>query len=433
MTLLTPLETYLEDAYQFSYADECIDVHVERMHEDSKEGLRAEVTVYLDTLEGDPQLLHQARITLPSSQSRSIFIKQLERRATEEPLVKTDFQGIIEQVSFRTQKRWREGEPLVTLADVNYWDRPTYLVRPLILANSPTVLFGRGGLGKSIMALAMGLSVATGQPIFGQRPQLTGTVLYYDWEWDQETHAARLAALCKWLNISMPRNIHYRHMVASLPTSAARIRQEIAKHKAVLVIIDSMGLARGGEVKDDGATNAVFAAVRTFGCATFLLDHVTKNATNQEGPIGSVYTLNGARLMWRLDGVRLDGTSKSVLSLVNTKANGKYQPARGFELDVEADDDDRPVFISITSRDLRHVPELRAKLGRQAQLESVLLEAGKSLTVEEIREALLESDITMSIGAIRVELNRAKDMFVSIKPTDGTKTVRWGLASKDES
>ena len=138
--------------------------------------------------------------------------------------------------------------------------------------------------------------------------------------------------------------------------------------------------------------------------------------------------------MWRLDGVRLDGTDKSVLSLVNTKANGKYQPPRGYELRIEADDDDRPVFISITPRDLRDVPELRAKLGRQEQIGAVLREAGRMITVEEIHEALLESEIRMSHGAIRTELNRGAKahVFVSIRAIDAdSKATRWGLGSND--
>jgi hypothetical protein len=434
MTALMPMEKYLVDSYRFSYPDEAIDVHVDRLHEDARDGLKGQFTVYYDPLEGDPLLLHQARITMPLSQSRATFIKQLERRAVAEPLVSIDFQGIIEQVIYRSQKRWEEGEPLQDLAAVDYQQRSTYLLRPLLLSDAPTVIFGRGGLGKSIVGLACGVSVATGAPIFGQRPVLTGPVLYLDWEWDAETHAARMAAIGNWLKMKIPAGkVFYRRMVASLPSSAASIRKLIAQTGAVLVIVDSMGQARGGEVKEDGPTNDVFRAIRTFGCACLILDHITKNGSNQEGPIGSVYSYNGARLMWRLDGIRLEGSERSVLSLTNTKANGKFQPTQGFELVVQADDDDMPKNISITIRDLRDVPELRPKLGRQAQIVSVLREANRALTIEEIHEELLESEITLSQGAIRTELNRpnAGEIFVSII-SEG-KAKRWGLKSQPTS
>ena len=101
---------------------------------------------------------------------------------------------------------------------------------------------------------------------------------------------------------------------------------------------------------------------------------------------------------------------------------------------MESDDDDRPLFISITARDLRDVPELRAKLGRQSQVEAVLGEAGKMLTVEEIREALMESEIKMSTGAVRAELNRGlkNRTFVSVRAINAdSKATRWGLGSRD--
>ena len=433
-----PVTEYTQDTYQFSYQVEGIQVRVERMRGERGD-VFADVTTFYDSLEGALTLIHSARLPMGSDTQRTAFVRELVRRTTNaaaplDALRTVDFDSILEEVCYHTRERHRLDEPLVDLAAVDYNQRPTYLLKGLVLDGAPTLLFGRGGLGKSIVALGVALSLSSGNDFLGVTPTRVCKVLYLDWEWSAEVHAARLAALCAAAGTTPPRGgIYYRHMVSPFVEAAPGIRRDLAETGAELLIIDSMGLARGGEVKEDGATNDVFRALRSFGVASLITDHIAKG-TDAEGPIGSVYSTNGARLLWRLGGVRLDDAENgthTLLSLTNTKTNGRLLPTRGIELHVVSDSDDIPMRIRLSATDPEAHPELRDQLDRRGQICSVLKESGRMMTAEEIRDELLADGIKVTTGEVLAELRRGRMTFVS-KPSPGgeAKFAQWGLRSR---
>ena len=138
------------------------------------------------------------------------------------------------------------------------------------------------------------------------------------------------------------KSVYYRREVASVIEGAPSIRRYIAERGVGLVIIDSLGMARGGEPESADLTICTFAAFRSFGVPVLFVDHIAKHATDKSHSFGSVYTRNSARLMWRLDSDgETEGVAPKRLGLVNTKWNRRFQKPRGLLLTTETDEKDR--------------------------------------------------------------------------------------------
>lgn len=438
-----PSVTYLQDMYRFNYAVEGIEVSVERLSQGSHDELYAEVTT-VTSVEPNAGLLHQAKLNLTSSRTRADYVRQLASRAIPGFLDTVDFQLIIEQVCYLTRKRWREGEPVINLAAYEPAGVSPYLLRPFLLDRAPTIIFGFGESGKSLVAMGIGVSVAANKNVLGVMPEYSGNVLYLDWEWDPDNHRRRLEAICNGIMLdirSLDGKILYRNQYASLPDSAAAIRKIIMEHHIVLVIIDSMGGARGGEVKESKLTLDAYAAIRTFGVATLVIDHLAKDdedKNSHKSPIGSVYSTNSARLMWRLDGAYTANANQKELKMTNTKANGKHQFDRAFTMTIESDEDDNPTLIGWEARDARTMSSFIKDMALRDQIRVVLDEERRMMHEREIVASLKSQGVVRTAAEVLAALNRYHQKhkgrgvaFVDVVDQAGIRV--WGVASERDT
>ena len=89
---------------------------------------------------------------------------------------------------------------------VYFCDRPTprpqqWIVPDFVPERHLAVLYGDGGAGKSYLALAMALAIASGTHWLG-RPVLKGPVAYLDFEFDQDAQQRRAEAVAKGLGLT---------------------------------------------------------------------------------------------------------------------------------------------------------------------------------------------------------------------------------------
>jgi hypothetical protein len=281
--------------------------------------------------------------------------------------------------------------------------------------------------GKSMFALGIGVAIAAGMPVFGVRPAQSMSVLYLDWESDAVTHADRRRALCAGANIDpLAAPVLYRRQSASLAESAPHIRRVIAEHGIGLVIVDSLGAARGGEPESADSTIRLFNAARTLDVPWLGVDHVTKNGGDgQVKPFGSVYTSNLARLTWGLEKVEELGHGRMIVALKNHKGNnGSSLGRRAYDVEFREDETGRPTFVSYHSKDVRDVPGFFDRLGQPQQIAEVLKRNGRA-TPADIQRALEADGITVKADTIRVQLNKHKDRFVKL--AEGNGGGIWGL------
>lgn len=333
---LTPNATYTLDTYRFEYPD--ISVVYEGFFEDSRDGIRADVTVSTSRFP-KAGLLHQGTLRLLGSQSKATFVRALERRRGEGFLDEVDFDGIIAQTAALSYRHWKEGFPAVQLSSLEPQGANKWLLYPFLQDQAVCVLFGDGASGKSTLGEAMGVAISSGQPALGYVPLYTGGVLYLDWETEAETHREIVSAICNGLGIDIPGNIWYRRMHTSLAAGIQAIRVEAVTHEVTLVIVDSIGLAGGDEPERAGTKIALFNALRTLmGCTILCIDHVSHQ--DKSRPFGSIYTRNIARLAWAATRDRDEESQDLRVALRLEKINrGQAPPRQGFRIQYENNED----------------------------------------------------------------------------------------------
>ena len=238
---------------------------------------------------------------------------------------KGDWSDRIEQLTGIVEQALLEVDPPVVLADMPDPGGDEWLMSPLLEAHEHTVVFAEGGSGKSIFALAIGVSVATKIPmVAGMFPATQVSVLYLDWETRWQTHRTRMARLAAGRALTMPSNFFYQRMAGTFMDVVESVKLFVRTKGIGLVIIDSIGMACGGNLNDDFTAISYNNAVRVLelaGATVLSLAHVPKDRLNQLNPIGSIYFTNAPRAVWKMVGTRQPGENTTDIVISNPKAN----------------------------------------------------------------------------------------------------------------
>jgi hypothetical protein len=226
---------------------------------------------------------------------------------------------------------WREGPDPVDLAAAPANDGG-WLLEPWVEQSSHSRLIARGGAGKSYLALAMALTVATGERFFpdnGRYPKPTkvGPVAYLDWESDAGTHQRRMRQLLDGAGLDPIQLglISYFPMRGPLHRQTIGVQRRLEHEGAVMVIVDSVMLARGssGEGGAEDTTVRMFEALDELAVPCLLIDHKSKQQVKSQsglGGYGSVVMTNSVRNEW--DAFRVYHSDEGIrLGLKHTKQN----------------------------------------------------------------------------------------------------------------
>lgn len=197
-----------------------------------------------------------------------------------------------------------------------------------LAANYPNSLYGGGGQGKSLFALALASAAVAGKRFCGlDLPN--GPVLYLDWELSQDGQAHRAYQIARGLGLEAPpKGLLYLAPTNCLPKLIDQTADLIEREKPVLVIVDSMGPASGGSPEDAEETITLFNAIRRFGVSSLILDHQSKTQQGQDSRqktiFGSVYKFNLSRSVIQLERIA-SAPGELRLLLRHTKSNfGPY-------------------------------------------------------------------------------------------------------------
>lgn len=275
-------------------------------------------------------ILHSARFNLSSATTRASLAKILAGRTPG--FEDMDWADALEALCLFVDEAETKGEPVVGIGQpVVEREHGRYALDPLVTAHVASLLYGPGGAGKSVLALAGALSIAVGREIIpGIPPAIKGPVLYLDWETDAYVVNERLWALCRGAKIE-PANVSYRRCNRPLADDAEELSALVAELGVVYLVIDSCGPAMGtsGEYGDaNESTLRLFEAIRHIGVTTQIVDHVSKQEMRSKSgrvtgllPYGSIYKVNLARAAWELRNGTTENDDDLRISLFNTKAN----------------------------------------------------------------------------------------------------------------
>ena len=319
--------------------------------------------------------------------------------------------SIVEKTAEMVIERHRAGEPAIQLKDVPLKESLSYRLAPLLLENQPTVIYGLGGKGKSLLSQYLAVLVSDGFPVGSLGPEL-GHVLICDYETDQDTAKRNVGMIRLGLGIESGSEIFYRRMGQPLAREIESVQAQVLEEGIKLVIVDSAAPAVGnGGAQGDEPVLKYFNALRNLGVTTLTVAHMAKNADN--GPFGSVFWENIARNVYRLQSAP-EGANRLHLGLFNEKTNDRKRPPFGLCVDFS------DYRITSTEENPKSRPEMREHLSLADQIEAAMKEGrGKPWSVNDWAE-----DIGLNADSVRTILHRSPKFN---KLPEGT----WALATFD--
>jgi AAA domain len=255
----------------------------------------------LDTRRAIEDYVTTDRVTFDAGPSKESFARRLDQLLPPpDGGAHIDWLQLIEAITFDISARASAPTPVSDLALASPMQTIPHLVPFLLPEKRPTILYGPGGTGKSMLAVAAAVAVAAGANFLGW-PCEQGEVLYLDWETEEGDIASRVHRVAKGMSLERPPTLHYMNMIHPLSQRMAEVARVIALHEVRLVIIDSVGMAssqqRDGADASEGAVR-FFRGLRELGVASLLIDHVTGEDMKRSStpkPYGSVYKYNAAR------------------------------------------------------------------------------------------------------------------------------------------
>jgi len=390
--------------------------------------LRAEATILAALLKDDPRLdgltvsdlqvpIVREIVSLRASRGKvnlDMVHEYLTARYLREITEMLDRAGENVEGALEELKRDRRYE-LRTLQDVFQYEQPTYLIDPILIEGTVSLLGAYTGSGKTIASLSIIKSILTGEPLWRKYPVLrTGPVLLID----EETPQGFLRERIERMGFTMDLPLYFLHF------QAVRLDQEdcfnslmdkIEDVKPVLVTIDS--LIRVHRQKEDDAIQMASVVNRLRKIAnsgpTVLVIHHHKKG---EGPLsqklrGSSDIPGGVDIEYAL--VRKDEYLE--FSSVKTRT----QPLEPIRLKMEISKKEIEVIYCGT--------EVEEILG---EVKDLLSEQGPT-GIGEIAKGLEDRGIEIGINKLRDLLKRAIDREIGggQQNTKGKPWLFWPLDS----
>ena len=382
----------------------------------------------------------QPTTTLKLNSSHSTGWRSIPRELSKR-LPGIDIEGAMTIAVYEEMQTFKQGEPMTLLGREEVSDERPFVLDPFISNGGTTVLYGEGGLSKSLVALALSISVSTGVPIFGNEPYVIGPVVYFDYEDDSRAHNVRMQAICATFGIDPEKVQVYHHPLhAKVSTAIREMRKKMDSVGAVLGVLDSVGMGRGGNAVAAEDTIRMFRALRSTNRPFLAIDHVSKEAKGKGGDqdaYGSIYTMNSARLAWYLTRSHDPDPDTIMMHAKNTKANHvRIQKPRFIQVKYVNNDNGVPTHIHIeVSDDFGMVRESVSVHQRMM----MLLGQGP-LTIEQMAEELgvdrNRVDTTLARDAKKEPPTFQKDKSqkpMQIRLTDGMTDSDDRLTDEGES
>src|SRR5215218_5204034 len=199
-----------------------------------------------------------------------------------------------------------------------------YLLEDLVLAAYVTLLYGDGGVAKSLLALALAVAVSGGSEYWLGRKVENCPVLYLDFELDAEEQARRVHQLCRGQGLDTPpEGLLYMSALGHTAKEAFAAALEACKEHGVgFMVVDSLGPALQGDAEAArdviGFFQKSIEPFRTEGVSVLIIDHQSRLQQGQsyqsKGAFGSVFKTNLARSVIQVEATeRGEGTLKVIL------------------------------------------------------------------------------------------------------------------------
>ena len=387
MTQLTiPNLEVLGNTYVVSWSEGVV-MRMERIYEHRDYHVDAELTIQ-DEAELSPHLLGPMRTSITKTW-RGV-LADLERVSE-----RLDWRQRLTQATILVLERYRSGTPIIALGSMDAPAPTEQVLSGLLWEGMPTLVYGPGGVGKSILALNFLSAVHTGHDVAGLTAKQSNCLIL-DWEtserqtwWrNRDILETRNIETGAWPDPKAPASgrtgmVFYRYMAGPLHNDVEFLKAQIKERNIGTICVDSAGPACGGEPESASATLNFFEALRSLSdhdkpLQSLIIAHVTHSAKKgaHSSPFGSVYWQNIPRNTFQLESAQKENSNYSDYALHHRKSNlGALREALGIRLTWEQGS-------TIEALDIRENAQLRKGLALWKQAEAAIAENGPQTTQE---------------------------------------------------
>lgn len=400
----------------FYWRDKDLKIRVSRINT-HKDRTTCEILAETTAPEYSPHILHST-LNLTSSRVKSEIAHKIATYYDKVSPEEAD--DIIEQLCIKTLHFFRSGEPAIDLHTFEETPPITYKVYPLIAENEINIIFGDGGTGKSIFVLALAILIQLPwENNHLQLPPRMGRVLWLDWETSWATTARRLKLLTE--GFKLPAFfIKYRRCLASLADDLEAIHQICLENEIDTIIIDSLGMACGGDMNAAEVATKFFSAFRTLNCTGILIHHASKEQmktrVKKPTPIGSVYFYNLARQVWECRAVQEYGSNNLSIGLFHRKSNISHLHAPlAYTITFEK------TQILIDKSNINNIPEFAIELSLPKQIMNLLISEKRPMD---------RNEIALTLNAKTDSVKRALTRLREAGKIVSLENNKWGLSTQ---
>jgi len=312
-----PLVLSEGSGYTLEWASNGVTMEVSRIKPTRLEAdsVKAQVAVY-----HKGSSIIRSNPTLTSVDGVDKFWRKLNRRRKGEDY-KIDWEGMVEVMAGIIIDRHRALTNAVDVEDIKEDETLEWRVHNILLENI-NLIYGDGGSGKSMTGCLMAVLCASGY--MGSEHGLVvepGRVLYIDWETTDSQIKKRIRHIRNGLKLNPERDrISYLKGMRPFLDDYDHIVDEIARTQSDLVILDSMGMAMGGDLEKADDVNSFFRGLNKLEKPVLLISH-----TNKSGQLfGSQYVTNNSRMIWEM--VRSEGADNDDVDMVMFHRKGNDVP-----------------------------------------------------------------------------------------------------------
>jgi hypothetical protein len=262
-------------------------------------------------------------------------------RALEKVNRKLKWDTIVNQITVQSLSRIRNGEQVIVLDGKSNLSKPEYLVYPLAIKNNANIFYADRSSAKSLFMMFLDILLSSGwvSNPFGLGILRHYKVLFLDWENDASTVGWQEQCLANGMEIEWL-DIAYWHCSLPLAKCLPQIQKKINEIGADVIIIDSLGLATGGNLNDSEPALNFYNALRQLPVTPLIIAHTAKDVNNKRKTVyGNAFYENLARCIWELHKYQEEGSSELKLSLYNRKSPpfSGFHPPLGFEFKFDGD------------------------------------------------------------------------------------------------
>jgi hypothetical protein len=271
----------------------------------------------------------------------SVSHKDNLARSLKKLNTKLNWDVIINQITIQCLSRIRMGDPLVVLNNELGSVKPEYLLTPLFVANNINIIYADRSSAKSLFMTFVDILLTLNWESnpFGLQSGKEHVVLFIDWENDPNTVGWQKQCLIRGMGMEWL-DIHYLHCSIPLVKCLSSIQQKINEIGADVIIIDSLGVAIGGNLNDSEPALNFFSALRQLPVTPLIIAHTAKDKNNSRKTVyGNAFYENLARSIWELSKSQQVGSNELILSLYQRKSppfSGYHNPL-GFRFVFDAD------------------------------------------------------------------------------------------------